>query len=161
MPQEAAYLAALQRTARYATVGDLLLLQGGNGAVQTAFVAQPQRPLEGTEWVAVDYNNGQEAVVSVLAGTRITAAFAAGSLSGSAGCNTYTAAYAAAGSDAIRIGPPASTRAFCADPPGVMDQEAAYLAALPTAARYRIEGAQLRLERADGARVATYTAADA
>ena len=159
MPQEAAYLAALQRTARYATAGDLLLLHGADGAVQVAYVAQPQRALEGTDWVAVDYNNGREAVVTVLPGTRITAVFAAGGLSGAAGCNSYTAGYTvAAGSDAISIGPPASTQAFCAEPPGAMDQEAAYLAALPTAGRYRIEGAQLRLEQADGSRVATYVA---
>ena len=105
---------------------------------EAAYVAQPQRPLEGTEWMAIDYNNGQEAVVSVLAGTRITAAFAAGSLSGSAGCSTYTAGYAAAGPMRMAFDPAASTRAFCADPLGVMDQETAYLAALPTAARYRI-----------------------
>jgi heat shock protein HslJ len=162
MQQEAAYLAALQRTARYATVGNLLLLQAADGRLQSAYVPRPETSLEGTDWVAVDYNNGRSAVVSVLAGTEITARFAAGSLSGSAGCNTYTAGYTVtAGSDAIAIGPPASTRAFCAEPPGVMDQEAAYLAALPTAARYRIEGAQLRLERTDGARVATYVARDA
>jgi hypothetical protein len=39
-----------------------------------------------------------------------------------------------------------------------MEQEAAYLAALPTTARYRIEGDRLTLERDDGARVAGYTA---
>jgi hypothetical protein len=42
-----------------------------------------------------------------------------------------------------------------------MDQEGTCLTALPTAQTYRIEGAQLRLERDDGARVATHTARDA
>jgi heat shock protein HslJ len=162
MEQEAAYLAALQRTARFATVGDLLLLQAINGAVQTAYVPQPRRPLEGTEWVAVNYNNGRDAVVTVLAGSEITARFDAGHLAGSAGCNTYTAAYSLGpGAGAVGIAPPAATRMACAEPPGVMEQEAAYLAALPTATRYRTEGAQLRLERDDGARVVTYAARDA
>ena len=39
-----------------------------------------------------------------------------------------------------------------------MDQEAQFLAALQSAARYRIEGAQLVLEQADGARAATFNA---
>jgi hypothetical protein len=42
-----------------------------------------------------------------------------------------------------------------------MEQEGAYRAALQTAARYRVEGAQLRLERDDGAWAATYGARDA
>jgi hypothetical protein len=42
-----------------------------------------------------------------------------------------------------------------------MEQEAAYLAALPRTVRYRIEGDRLSLEAADGARLATYTASAA
>jgi hypothetical protein len=69
------------------------------------------------------------------------------------------ASYTVAGS-AIEIGPAASTRIFCATPEGVMEQEAAYLAALPTSEVYRVEGNRLTLERADGARVASFTATD-
>jgi hypothetical protein len=41
-----------------------------------------------------------------------------------------------------------------------MEQEAAYLTALPTTDRYRIEGDRLSLETAAGSRVATYRARD-
>ena len=158
MQQEAAYLGALQRTMRFATVGNLLLLQAADGRVQVAYVPQPERSLEGPEWLAINYNNGSGAVVSVLAGTRITARFADGSVAGTAGCNSYNAAYTLGGGpDALRIGPVAATRMACAEPPGVMEQEAAYLAALPTAQSYRFEGPDLVLERAGGARVARYT----
>jgi heat shock protein HslJ len=58
----------------------------------------------------------------------------------------------------LAIGPVAGTRAACAEPPGVMEQEAAYFAALPTASRYRMDGERLILERAVGARVASFTA---
>ena len=93
-----------------------------------------------------------------LAGTRITARFADGSVAGAAGCNSYNAAYTLTGGpDTLRIGPVAATRMACAEPPGVMEQEAAYLAALPTAQSYRFEGPDLVLEPADGARVARYT----
>ena len=65
-------------------------------------------------------------------------------MAGSAGCNQYNAGYTL-GPDAgaISISPAASTRMFCSEPAGVMEQEAEFLAALQSAARYRIEGAQL------------------
>jgi heat shock protein HslJ len=159
MEQEGAYFQALQRVARYAVQADRLLLRAADGAVLLLYVPQSQRNLEGTDWVAVSYNNGREAVVSILTGTEITARFEGGQLSGSAGCNTYTAGYTlgpAAG--ALHIDQAASTRIFCAEPAGVMEQEGAYLAALPTATRYQIEGDRLSLRRDDGALVATYEA---
>jgi heat shock protein HslJ len=155
MQQEAAYFAALQQAAWADVTNDVLSLRAADGATLLEYVPQPQAALEGTTWLAITYNNGQGAVVSVMSGTAITAIFASGFLTGSAGCNNYSAGYALDG-NAITIEPPASTMAFCAEPPGVMDQETAYLMALPTAARYRIEGKELTLERADGARVATY-----
>src|SRR5262249_51254087 len=103
------------------------------------------------------YNSGRGAVVSLVAGTEITARFAPAGLAGTAGCNPYLAGYTADGA-ALTITPPVSTRRACAEPPGVMEQEAAYLAALPTTARYRTGGDRLTLEQDDGARVATYTA---
>jgi heat shock protein HslJ len=159
MEQEAAYLGALQRVGRFHLVGERLVLQAADWSPLVLYLPRPQASLEGTEWVALNYNNGRDAVVSILTGTEITARFAAGLLSGSAGCNQYNAGYTLGPAPgAISISPAAATRVFCAEPEGVMDQEAAYLAALETAARYRIEGDQLRLERGDGARVATYSA---
>ncbi len=40
-----------------------------------------------------------------------------------------------------------------------MEQEAAYLAVLPTAVRYRVDGGSLALLSADGTYVASYTRA--
>jgi heat shock protein HslJ len=119
----------------------------------------PAVPLEGTPWRLASYAAPGQDRAQVLPGTEVTATFEGGRLSGSAGCNRYTASYTLGGSGgAVTIAPPASTRRFCATPPGVMEQEAAYLAALPTTARYSIEGDRLTLEMDDGARVATYTA---
>ena len=150
MEQEAAYLAALQRTARFDVAPDALVLRDDTGGVLLRFAPQPQTPLEGTTWSAQAYNNGRGGVVSLIAGTEITARFEAGRVGGSAGCNTYTASYTLNGS-AIEIGPAISTRMACQSPPGRMEQEAAYLAALQTARVYRIEGSRLTLETADGA----------
>ena len=51
----------------------------------------------------------------------------------------------------ISIGPAASTMMLCGEPEGVMEQEAAYLKALESAATFAIEGQSLTLLAADGA----------
>jgi heat shock protein HslJ len=76
-------------------------------------------------------------------------------LSGTAGCNTYTATYET-DRGTITIGAPAATKKACVAPPGVMEQEQAYLAALPRAASYRVEGSTLSLLTAEDTHVATY-----
>jgi heat shock protein HslJ len=113
--------------------------------------------LEGAPWRLGSYAGPDGRPRPVLRGTEVTVTFQDGRVSGSAGCNRYTAGYEVAG-DALRVSAAASTQAFCPEPAGVMEQEAAYLAALPTASRYRIEGDRLALEQDDGARVATYAA---
>jgi para-nitrobenzyl esterase len=115
--------------------------------------------LVGTSWTATGYNNGQAAVVSLIAETEITANFGAdGQLTGSAGCNTYTAPYQTEG-NSITIGPAATTRKACHQPEGVMAQETQYLAALSTAAMYQLRGDTLELRTADGALAATFHSA--
>jgi hypothetical protein len=74
---------------------------------------------------------------------------------GRAGCNTYRSSFTAE-RGAIEIEPPAATRNACAEPAGIMEQESAFLEALSTAARYRVDGIRLRLERADGTIAATF-----
>jgi heat shock protein HslJ len=107
--------------------------------------------LGGTSWDVTAYNNGKQAVVSVLVETELTAMFGkGGSLSGFGGCNEYNASYKAT-APKISIGPVASTRKHCEEPAGVSEQETAYLAALETAATYRVEGSRLELRTAGGA----------
>ncbi|MCB0024640.1 MAG: META domain-containing protein, partial [Caldilinea sp.] len=75
-----------------------------------------------------------------------------------AGCNDYTgSANTVAGTISIATG--AATRKFCAEPAGIMDQEALYLALLPTAATYTVENGQLTLAAGNGQPVAIYVAA--
>jgi heat shock protein HslJ len=120
--------------------------------------------LTNTVWEAIGYNNGKQAVVSLIIGTEITAMFGEdGTLSGSAGCNNYNATYeseaAPGGAEGtIAIGPSATTRKFCAEPEGTMDQEGLYLAALEMADVYRIDGDRLQLRTSEGSLVADYIA---
>ena len=90
--------------------------------------------LAGSNWIVTNYNNGREAVVGLLTDTELTADFGQdGTLSGSAGCNRYSAGYEASGNN-ISIGQAAVTMMFCEEPAGVMEQEQEFLAALSTAA---------------------------
>lgn len=150
MEQERAYLAALQATAAFEVNGDTLTLKDHAGTAIARFVAEPQG-LAGTSWSVTGYNNGRQAVVSLIAGTAITARFdQEGKLAGNAGCNDY-AGTVEVGAETIAVGPLRTTRKFCAQPEGLMEQERLCLAALQTAATYRVEGSSLELRTADGA----------
>lgn len=161
MDQEGKYLAALGSVASYAIESSQLVLSNAQGQAILSYTLREPTSLVGTQWEVIGYNNGKGGVVSVVMGTQLTALFGEdGNLSGSAGCNNYMAAYtvdaAGAAEGDISIGPAASTRMFCGEPEGTMDQEAQYLAALVMAQVYRIQGDRLQLRTADGSLVADY-----
>ena len=150
MQQATAFITALSQARAARMEGGQLGLLGASGVVLATFAPQ-NRDLSGTAWRVTGYNNGRQAVVSLLDGSTLTMAFATdGNLSGSAGCNTYRAAFTASG-ESIRIESVASTRKMCAEPQGVMKQEAAFLKALADASVFRIDGNRLELRFADGA----------
>jgi heat shock protein HslJ len=153
MKQAAAYQQALGQAATYKADAAQLTLYDANGKELAAFNAQSS-DLAGTSWIVTGYNNGKQAVVSVMASTELTANFGAdGKLSGNSGCNTYTSSYQLEGNK-ITIGPAATTRMACE--PAVMEQETQYLAALQSAATYRIDGSKMEMRTADGALAATF-----
>lgn len=155
---EQGFMAALALTASYRIQDRMLLLLDQQGHKLAVFQVQQAAALTGTTWQATAYNNGREAVVSLLDGSSISAVFNAdGSLSGSAGCNQYHAQYQAA-HGTISIQPPASTRKLCTQPEGVMQQEAEYLQALGKAATYSIQGQQLELRSSSAALIAMFRA---
>lgn len=154
MTVEQLFMAALAATASYQISDDQLALLDASGQTVATFVVQVPASLTGVEWVALNYNNGREAVVSLLLDTEITAMFGEdGRLTGSAGCNNYMTGYTVDG-DKIAIEPAATTRKMCAEE--VMQQESAYLAALLMAETFDIQGDRLELRTADGALVASY-----
>lgn len=145
MDQAAAFMTALTSTTNFLANKKILVLLAGEEIVAT-FVTDAQS-LAGTSWEVVNYNNGRQAVVSLLADTEISADFGENEISGDAGCNQYFAGYSVNG-NAIDIGIPARTFRFCTEPEGVMDQETEYLLALESAATYSIEGDQLWMRTA-------------
>jgi heat shock protein HslJ len=151
MDQASAYTKALGQAATYRIDGQQLTLSDSGGKELAVFAAQSS-DLAGTNWNVTGYNNGKQAVVSVIIGTTITANFdTAGKVSGSGGCNMYSATYTSDGKSTINIGPAVSTRKACAEPQGVMEQETQYLAALSTAATYGIDGNRMEMRTTDGA----------
>ena len=110
----------------------------------------------GTSWIVTGYNNGNQAVVSVVTGTQLTADFSSvGKLSGSAGCNNFSANYEVSGKS-IKISSVASTLKMCVDLAGMMEQETQFLKAVETSSTYRIDGKQLELRTADSALAVTF-----
>ena len=107
-------------------------------------------PLAGTSWEVRELRDDAGAPGLVLSGTQLTVVFGDdGRVTGSAGCNSYFAAYAVKGGT-ITIGLPGTTRRFCGEVEGLMEQEARFLGALPTTATFRIDGDTLTLRAADG-----------
>ena len=156
MEQETAFRTALEEAAFYdvSTAGNLRLYDADS--TMLVEFAPVSSSLDGTAWDVVNYNNGREAVVSVMADTALTAVFEGDQISGSAGCNSYFGGFVAEDGE-ISIGPLASTRRACAGE-GVMEQEAEFLAALESAATYTISGSRLEMRTADDALAVVMTA---
>ncbi len=88
MAQAQEYMASLASANRYKITGDTLELIDQSGKTVLTYKAG-ETGLAGTSWAAISYNNGNEAVVSLLGGSEITAEFGEdGTLSGSAGCTS-------------------------------------------------------------------------
>ena len=146
------YVAALEQVRAWRVEnGELMLVDADETEVLRYQAATPAG-----SWQATGFLQGR-CVKSLIAGTEITASFdSSGTLSGSAGCNTYRATYTT-DRGGIEITQLAATEKACASPAGLMEQEAAYLAALPTAVRYRVGGRSLELLSAEGTIVVSYT----
>lgn len=142
--QEQQFFLGLNAATTYRILGNTLQIpydEGRQALYFTAFVPEvppppsggPLTPLNGTRWWLV-----MMGPQPVLPGTQTTAEFTinadgqTGTIAGSAGCNTYNAPV----TGVLQIGPAASTNIFCPEPPGLMTQEAAYLAALETATSF-------------------------
>ena len=152
MTIEGAFKESLAGTLRYAIVDDRLTLTPAAGA-PLVFDLEPKPVLEGVKWEVTGFNNGRQAVVSAVLGTRLTLSFKDGAVSGSSGCNTFRASYKAE-ENRIVVGPALATRKMCSGK-GVMEQERQFLAALETAVKWDISRGMLDMHRADGERVLT------
>ena len=125
-----------------------LVLKNRRGKVLLTFGPGQAVPLEGTEWVLATYADADGALVGTTPGAEATAVFANGSLAGNAGCNEYNASYELDG-DSLAVSQAVTTRKFCEQPEGVMDQEAALMSAYDAVSQFRIRQRTLELLDAD------------
>ena len=99
--------------------------------------AQQVNPLANNRYAVTALNNN-----TVLEGSSLTVAFSSdGQLNGSGGCNTFNGRYSVSGGAAngnVSISEIAGTNTLCAEPPGLMEQEAAFYDALRAAATYEL-----------------------
>lgn len=152
--QETAVQAALPEVASFTASGSALTLLGSSGKELLVY-APGLAGLAGTSWTATGINNGKEAVESNAQTEKVTAEFGAdGNLTGSGGCNTYTATYETSDPDGLKIGPVASTKMACEDEASTVEQQ--YFAALENVATYSIDGTTLTLRDADGSTQVIY-----
>jgi heat shock protein HslJ len=156
MALEGAFRGAFSGTVAYKTEGERLVVTGAGG-VTLLFEIEPPDTLEDGPWEVTGYDNGKQAVASPLLGTSLTMAFRQGRLSGSGGCNSYSASYTAHG-ERLTVGPAAATRKAC--PTDVMDQEERFLAALARVRTWRAQGGTLELRTETGALAVSSRARD-
>ncbi|RWX46497.1 META domain-containing protein [Candidatus Electrothrix communis] len=82
-------------------------------------------------------------------GRKLTASFAADSISGSSGCNSYSADYTYSAVDqTLELGRLLRTMMACTDG-NIMQQEGHFITALQTVKSYHIKGNTLTLKAAD------------
>jgi heat shock protein HslJ len=150
MAREQAFLSALQSARSIARDADTLTIGYDGGELRFTRLQPPQdRPLEGTAWQLTTFVSGDVAA-SLLSDTRITAEFAQGKVSGTAGCNQYFGSYSLSG-NTIAFGELGSTKKAC--PGDIMKQEQDFLAALGSATAFSIAGDQLTVAYPGGSLV--------
>ncbi len=154
--QESAIFTGMAAVTSYDLVADELQLLNRDGDVVFTLMPQVSATLTNTAWTLTAYNNGRGGLVSPLLETTLTANFDdAGSLAGSAGCNTYRANFEHT-DQTLQIGAAASTRRLCAAPEGTMQQEQVFLGLLAAVSSYEIDGNRLTLKDAAGAVLAQF-----
>lgn len=154
--QEQQFFLGLNSASTYRILGDSLQIPYDEGRQSLNFVAtvpvvEPGEgaltPLNGTRWWLVTIGPK-----TVLPGTQTTAEFAinpdgeTGQISGSSGCNTYNTEI----TGVLRVGPVATTKLFCAEPAGLMDQEFEYLESLASANSFAKVNNQLLISTQKG-----------
>ncbi len=162
MNQEQIFLTNLKGAETFTITGDILAISDANKKTLLTFrkegAAVSSLPFAGISWRLETYKGSAGSMIGINPATTVNALFGSdGSITGSAGCNSYNGSYTHPGQNSISIGPLATTRMYCGEP-GVMDQETAYLANLQAAASYQVtsEG-QLHLMDATGTTVLVYS----
>jgi len=122
----------------------------------TVTVVTPEvMEFEGKAYTLTAYLTAAGTMQKVPANIEVTATFDQGQVSGKAACNNYNGSYTVSGKT-IQFGQMSTTMMACPDEQ-VMQQEAAYLAALEKAATFTQTKTNLELRDGSGAMMVQYT----
>lgn len=146
MEQASSFTQTLLATTSY-QLGDgvLVLLQDGQAGIT---LSGQSNSLSKTSWNITSFNNGNQAVVGIVADSSPTITFGDdGTVSGNSSCNTFSGQYTLSG-ESISIGALVSTKMACTEQEGIMEQEQGILTALESAATWSIQGSDLSLRTA-------------
>lgn len=161
MGQESRYFTLMANATTYSVNGDTLLFFDSSGNPILAYkrpldnpvALSAQAPVVGS-WDLLTYYNGNNAMMPVLPGSNITAAFTTdGKITGHSGCNEYSAIYTLHGVT-LGITQEKNTKMACG--PEIMLQENQYLALLQRVNTYEMTGDQMVLYTALGEKVLIY-----
>ncbi|MEA3439518.1 MAG: META domain-containing protein [Chloroflexota bacterium] len=160
MDQESNYLKNLAEVDSFQVEDQVLSVLNADGEIILLYHIVESEPLIGTNWALTGYSDSRGGFNPLVPGTHINAIFSEdNTITGTGGCNQYSAPYAIAGED-IKIGQAASTRMFCGDPEGIMVQENAYFTAMETVSRYQLQGNQLIMLTESGELTLSFFAID-
>jgi len=146
--QEQTYLGALHCVVEYRNEDNRMVGSTAENLAALTFLPAQPVPFEGTTW-ELKFSWDGESWAPVLPLSMVTAVFEGDQLSGSGGCNSYSASLEIDG-DQLTIGPVIATRMACPEPAGVMEQEDAYISQLSSVASYAVAGGTLALLNVNG-----------
>lgn len=159
MRQEGRYLSLLSDAVSVTVGDDTLKFADTHGNTILSFkrmVPPEPEPLIGTNWTLKSFHT-QDAVMSLISGTTITAVFdKEGRMTSSAGCNQYFGSYALDG-DLLSLDTISSTKMYCQGL-GIMPQEATYLESLRRVTGFTINGNRLSLVDTNGSTLLSFIA---
>lgn len=158
MDQEQMYLNTLGEVAAVYLDGDRLIFLDADTDYRLVFlplIVSEEPALIGTTWILQSIT--EDGVDHpVLPDRAVTAVFDGERIWGSGGCNSYTAGYTS-DNQSIIIDPPASTKVYCHEPKGLMDQENRFFSLLTKVERVTIEEGRLTLSSAENDNVLIFS----
>ena len=130
--QDGSYMSSLENVTAYELADGKLRLYTVEDQLLLTMVPLESLPFEETTWELKFFSTEPEYWQANLPDTLITAQFDGEQLTGTAGCNDYSASYTRS-DDQLTLGELTVTQKTCDEPQGVMGQESEYLSMLATA----------------------------
>lgn len=151
-------MTSLATAASFGKADGKLELYSSSDQLMLTMISMESAPLVGTLWT-LQFVNVETQWEETLASNEITMQIDGNEMSGSAGCNEYTATVSEK-AGTLTISDLSFTEMGCMEPAGVMEQETLYLSLLEQASLLRQFPVSLQLLDIDGAPLLMYGASE-